>query len=91
MTDITDEQIKQWATEAELASWKPRMNGEDLYPRHPTLEKFRRFAELARQDEREACATLCDELGEMNKLAPTDSAWQWGECAAAIRARGSDK
>ena len=53
MTDITDEQIKQWATEAELASWKPRMNGEDLYPRHPTLEKFRCFAELARQDERQ--------------------------------------
>lgn len=47
--------------------------------------------ELARQEEREACARLCNELGEMNKLAPTDSAWQWGECASAIRARGSDK
>ncbi len=27
-----------------------------------------------------------NELGQMNKIAESDSAWQWGECAAAIRA-----
>ena len=37
--------------------------------------------------EREACAQVCDELAELNRASPTDSMWQWGECAAAIRAR----
>lgn len=37
--------------------------------------------------EREACATVCDELAELNRRASTDSMWQQGECAAAIRNR----
>jgi ferredoxin-thioredoxin reductase catalytic subunit len=28
---------------------------------NPDVEKFERFAELVRQEEREACAKLCDE------------------------------
>ncbi len=47
-----------------------------------------RFAEIVAAGEREACARLCDELAERNRVSPTDSLWQWGECAAAIRARG---
>lgn len=39
--------------------------------------------------EREACAQVCDELAELNRKASTDSMWQQGECAAAIRARGA--
>ena len=38
--------------------------------------------------ERDACALVCDELAELCRASPTDSMWQWGECAAAIRARG---
>ena len=54
------------------------------------FDQLREYAKQAAELEREACARLCDELGDMNKLAPTDSAWQWGECAAAIRARGGN-
>ena len=46
-------------------------------------------AEKAAAKEREACAKVCDELAELNRTAPTDSMWQWGECAAAIRTRGT--
>ena len=40
-----------------------------------------RFAELIRQDEREACANLCDENERANLYGVK-------ECAAAIRAMG---
>lgn len=33
----------------------------------------------------ERCARSCDELAELNRKATTDSMWQQGECAAAIR------
>ena len=42
-----------------------------------------RFAELVRQDEREACAKLCEALRDEDGY----EAWNT-ECAAAIRARG---
>jgi hypothetical protein len=48
-----------------------------------------RIVRKAVAKEREACAQVCDELAELNRTAPTDSMWQWGECAAAIRARGT--
>jgi len=38
--------------------------------------------------ERERCAVICDELATLNRTSPTDSMWQWGECAAAIRQQG---
>ena len=52
---------------------------------HPVALK--RFAELLRQDEREACAKLCDDL-QLTDLAIRD--WSDGtyDCAKAIRARG---
>ena len=43
-------------------------------------EPLRRFAELVRQDEREACAKLCESEGHR-----IDASWE--SCAAAIRAR----
>ena len=46
-----------------------------------------RFAALVAAAEREECAKACDELAEINRRASTDSMWQQGECAAAIRAR----
>ena len=45
------------------------------------------FADLITAREREQCAVLCDELAELNRTSPTNSMWQWAECAAAIRAR----
>lgn len=53
------------------------------------IVEVQRFAALVAAKEREACAKVCDELAELNRTAPTDSMWQWGECAAAIRARGT--
>ena len=45
-----------------------------------------RFAELVRQDEREACAKLCEEVG--NKAKDNDGYTIGGyTCAKAIRAR----
>lgn len=45
--------------------------------------ELERFAELVRQDEREACAKLCEDLHDCEpEPAPDD-------CAAAIRARGN--
>jgi hypothetical protein len=49
-------------------------------------EDLERFAELVRQDEREACAKLCEYLP--NKNNPSEQ-WLKGtiDCATAIRAR----
>jgi hypothetical protein len=52
-----------------------------------------KFAELVRQDEREACAKLCESMG----VHPALNVWGGGpewykrqkECAKAIRARGN--
>jgi hypothetical protein len=59
------------------------------------LDKYidlERFAELVRQDEREACAKLCESMG----VHPALNVWGGGpdwykrqkECAKAIRAKG---
>ena len=45
----------------------------------PHLEKF---ADLVRQDEREACAKLCDEID-------TPDGWSTSSLSARIRARGN--
>lgn len=52
---------------------------------HGALE---RFAALVAAAEREACAKECDDLARLHRDDNPDSAaWEWGECAAAIRAR----
>ena len=56
-------------------------------PADGTVEFLTSFAALVAAKEREVCAKVCDELAELNRTAPADSMWQWGECAAAIRAR----
>ena len=43
-------------------------------------DPLRRFAELVRQDEREACAKLCESEGHR-----IDASWE--SCATAIRGR----
>jgi hypothetical protein len=54
----------------------------------PALEKFERLIAMARADEREACAKVCDDLDWSQ-----DSTWQVAtiDCAEAIRARGETK
>lgn len=49
--------------------------------------RINRLVTLAQIKECEACALECDELAELNRTSPTDSMWQWGECAAALRMR----
>ena len=43
-----------------------------------------RFAELVRQDEREACAKVCDDLADNQT---NQSLLELSDCAEAIRAR----
>jgi hypothetical protein len=54
-------------------------------------EIIERFAELVRQDEREACAKLCESMMideyATGKVDHNERAWT-DHCAATIRARG---
>jgi hypothetical protein len=56
------------------------------------FEQLKRFEDLVRADEREACAKVCDDINAKYKW-PDDVAErvasQW--CADAIRARGETK
>lgn len=52
-------------------------------------DELERFAALVAAAEREACAQECDDLARIHREEYLDSsAWEWAECAAAIRARG---
>ena len=74
---------------AEQAGIKFSKDWGECYTGNVQLE---RFAELVRQDEREACAKVCESMG----VHPALNVWGGGpewyqrqkECAAAIRARG---
>ena len=46
------------------------------------VEHLERFAELVRDDEREACAKLCDDVD-------TPDGWSTASLSASIRARGN--
>ena len=55
----------------------------------PALEKFERLIAMARADEREACAQVCEDAAEDG--SDMDGYETAHECAAAIRARGETK
>ena len=58
-----------------------------LQPYYKDQERqIERFAELIRQDEREACAKLCDDEADQSISYPEAEGMYW--CAEAIRARG---
>ena len=46
-------------------------------------DALQKFAELVRDDEREACALVCDDFAKYSDWPTADN------CAAAIRARGN--
>jgi hypothetical protein len=76
-----NERIKELAEQAGLITFKfGEQGGYTTIEAVTDLNNLERFAELVRQDEREACAKLCDEEVYWDgDLATT--------CAAAIRGR----
>jgi len=86
-----NEQIKKLAEQAGLEE----LGDSDWCSlNHPDVraENLERFASLVRQDEREACAKLCESMGVHPELNVYGGGPDWykrqKECAAAIRARG---
>jgi hypothetical protein len=57
----------------------------DWFPNTPPPQELERFAALVAAAEREACAKVCDEMGNSDT---NTHAW---DAAAAIRARGADE
>ena len=86
-----NERIKELAEQAGVTM-------QNIYPCYE--RDIERFAELVRQDEREACAKICDDevkakLGLIglpvvqSEIIQRDRAKQWSLAAEAIRARGN--
>jgi hypothetical protein len=76
-----NERIKELAEQAGLAY--KMSNGKYWIDAGEPDIHLERFAELVRQDEREACAKLCDEKAD-------EHGWEGNyayQCAAAIRGR----
>jgi hypothetical protein len=80
-----NKRLKELVKQADLF-WSERDGRWHLYDDSNDLE---RFAELVRQDEREACAKLCDDL-QLTDLCIRDWADGTYDCAKAIRARGTE-
>jgi len=82
-----NKRIKELAEQA----WFVFFNERDYAHENASLlGQLERFAELIRQDEREACAQVCDEASlyfEYDRASPEYSA---DYCAKAIRARGKE-
>ena len=53
----------------------------------PALEKFERLIAMARADEREACAKVCDDIDDSHWGCEVKASW----CSREIRARGETK
>jgi hypothetical protein len=53
----------------------------------PALAKFERLIAMARADEREACAKVCEQKDEEFDEGPDQWDWHSKDYAAAIRAR----
>ena len=76
-----NERIKELAEQAGLVStWGGWVSTHQKHAEGVLDEFLERFAELVRQDEREACAKLCESEGHR-----IDASWE--SCATAIRAR----
>jgi hypothetical protein len=79
----------------ELAEQCGYRSNPDIYDRNQSFD-IEKFAELVRQDEREACAKLCEEISDSAHALwkvdadPTEQGRDIGaeHCAQAIRVRG---
>lgn len=81
-----NERIKELAKQAGFDVEERTTGGGDVwFDEGWYTEIVERFAELVRQDEREACAKLLDTLAESQT---NQSLLEVSDCAAAIRARG---
>jgi hypothetical protein len=73
-----NERIKELAEQAGFNDFPNDVNGVWITDGY-WEEELERFAELVRQDEREACAKLLDDWGKVN--------WNIWDCVKAIRGR----
>jgi len=84
-----NERIKELAEQADLL-WSERDGYWKAYDDSNDLE---RFAELVRQDEREACAKLCEQTDIVQYISGIhtrdDASGTLDKAAKAIRARGN--
>jgi hypothetical protein len=80
-----NERLKELAEQAGLEELG---DGDWCSLNHPDVraEHLERFAKLVRQDEREACAKLCVEMGNKQTNQCFYDPW---DCASSIRARGN--
>ena len=83
MGDAMNERLKELAEQVGVV-FHTALGATYTYGKLPDL--LERFAELVRQDEREACAKLCEDL-QLTDLAIRDWADGTYDCAIAIRAR----
>ena len=82
MGDAMNERLKELAVQAGL---KIEEDGEAwVFMTH--ISFFEKFAELVRQDEREACAKLCDDFAK-TQMVPVKDTWRMGVMAAANAVR----
>ena len=59
-----------------------------------TLDALQAFADLVRQDEREACAKLCEKVSDDYRNDRDNDGYDWpngDDCANAIRSRGNTR
>jgi hypothetical protein len=80
-----NERIKELAVQAGLEELG---DGDWCSLNHPDVraEHLERFAELVRQDEREACAKLLDDFTK-TEMVPVKDTWRMGVMAAANAVR----
>ena len=84
-----NKRIEELAEQAGLVNtWEGWVSTHQEHAEGVSDEFLERFAELVRQDEREACARLCDDISEGLVGDDVDGAWGAGHCARAIEARG---
>ena len=85
-----NERIEKLGEQADLLGECTPTKIPGRYVGYITEEQILKFAELVRADEREVCATICDELIAPDGYSDTElSMWDVTciDCAAAIRAR----
>lgn len=83
---MTREDIIQMAHDAGFEEFiLDEVDGVPIYRLCESEVVFERFAKMVAAAEREACAVVCDKLGD--EYGDANAA----DCAAAIRARGRDE